>query len=167
MWPMKRGTSSGSTMPFSISSALPMMPCSGVLSSWETLAVNSRRCAARRVSRSVMSKASSTAPMVAPSGVDAADVKLIDTPGTLARAFRCGRRPARAAMACVNVQARGRAVRKSCPTQLVFRRRTSCSGSGVDAQNRALVDQASTSPSGMLCGDVGELVRLLRCSARS
>ena len=30
-------------MPFSISSALPIMPCKGVFSSWETLAVNSRR----------------------------------------------------------------------------------------------------------------------------
>ena len=38
-----------------------MMECSGVLSSWETFAVNSRRsCSARRLS--VTSKASSTAP---------------------------------------------------------------------------------------------------------
>ena len=33
IWPIKCGTSSGCTMPFSISSALPRIPCKGVFSS--------------------------------------------------------------------------------------------------------------------------------------
>ena len=43
--PMKMGKY---FLPFSISSALPMIPCSGVLSSCETFAVNSRRLRSAR-----------------------------------------------------------------------------------------------------------------------
>ena len=60
---MKRGRSSAFTIPFSISSALPIIPWMGVLSSWDTFAVNSRRLRSP-FSCSVISKASITAPIV-------------------------------------------------------------------------------------------------------
>ena len=66
MWPTKRGMSAGLTRLFSSSSALPMMDWSGVLSSWETLAVNSRRLRSANSSAD-MSKASSTAQNTVPS----------------------------------------------------------------------------------------------------
>ena len=43
MFPAKWGTSSGFTKPFCRISAVPRMEVKGVFSSWETLAVNSRR----------------------------------------------------------------------------------------------------------------------------
>ena len=59
--------SSGFTSPFFSSSALPRMDCSGVFSSWDTLAVNSRRLRSAQA-RSVTSKASRTTPTAVPSG---------------------------------------------------------------------------------------------------
>ena len=66
MFPAKRGMSSGLTMPFLIISAKPEMEVRGVFSSWETLAVNSRRRFSRS-SRSVMSRITTTAPSTSPS----------------------------------------------------------------------------------------------------
>ena len=44
IFPANTGTSSGFAMPLLMISAKPEMEVSGVLSSWETLAENSRRC---------------------------------------------------------------------------------------------------------------------------
>ena len=66
MFPAKWDTSSGRTVPFSRISAVPEMAVRGVFSSWETLAVNSRRRLSR-CSRSVTSKITTTAPVRCPS----------------------------------------------------------------------------------------------------
>ena len=66
MLPAKWGMSSGFTRPFSRISAVPRMEVRGVFSSWDTLAVNSRRSASR-CSFSVTSSTISTAPFWTPS----------------------------------------------------------------------------------------------------
>ena len=68
MSPANSGTVSWGTMPLFISSAKPEMEVSGVFSSWETLALNSRRRASR-FSRSVTSRMASTAPASRPSRI--------------------------------------------------------------------------------------------------
>ena len=68
MTPTNCGISSCLTRPFSSSSALPIIDCKGVFSSWDTLAENSRRLRSAAAC-SVTSNASSTVPAAAPSAV--------------------------------------------------------------------------------------------------
>ena len=64
--PAKWGMSAGFTSPPAMISAVPRMEVRGVFSSWDTLAVNSRRSCSR-CSFSVTSRITTTAPATVPS----------------------------------------------------------------------------------------------------
>ena len=121
--PEKWGISSCLTIPLFNSSALPRMDCSGVFSSWDTFAVNSRRFRSANAC-SVTSKANSTVPTKASSD----SIRLMSNWNS--RPFRSDLTslcPSDTAVCMAKCRSRLRfMVRKSCPLQDVSTPKTCC-----------------------------------------